>query len=270
MSDPGARLWGMELRPGYREWAPPPELRPAVRCLWASVMPAAGSTLVLPDACVDLIWRQGAGAFVAGPDTGPAPSATPAGTVLVAVRLRPGAGGPALRIPLSELRDQRPGLADLRPDLAGRLPGDLSPGQALGRLIAMTAGLVAAGPPDGLVSHAARLLATSRERTDELAGELGVSERQLRRRCADAVGYGPKALHRVLRFRRFVSRIDAASGPVDLALLAAEAGYADQAHLSRESVRLAGLPPAALVRARRGSPHPGSPDRAGREGAAVR
>jgi hypothetical protein len=33
--------------------------------------------------------------------------------------------------------------------------------------------------------------------------------------------------------------------------VAVEAGYADQAHLTRESVRLAGLPPAALIRARR-------------------
>jgi AraC-like DNA-binding protein len=240
----------MELRPGYREWAPPSALRPAVSCVWSSVAQGGEPTLVLPDACIDLIWRQGAGVMVAGPDTGPVPAPMPAGTVLAAVRLRPGAGGPALGIPLSELRDQRLDLADLRPDLARQLPGDLPPGRALGRLIAMTAGLAAAGPPDGLVSHAARLLATSRERTDELAWELGVSERQFRRRCLDAVGYGPKALHRILRFRRFVSSIDAARGPVDLALLAAQAGYADQAHLSRESVRLAGLPPAALVRAR--------------------
>jgi AraC-like DNA-binding protein len=36
----------------------------------------------------------------------------------------------------------------------------------------------------------------------EVAGELGVSERQLQRRVCDAVGYGPKMLARVLRFRR--------------------------------------------------------------------
>jgi AraC-like DNA-binding protein len=67
------------------------------------------------------------------------------------------------------------------------------------------------------------------------------------------VGYGPKTLQRVLRFRRFVSRIDAlagTAGTADLAGIAAEAGYADQAHLTRESTRLASLPPAALARAR--------------------
>jgi AraC-like DNA-binding protein len=243
----------MELRPGYREWAPPAALRPAVSCLWTSVVPDGEPTLVLPDGCTDVIWRQGAGVFVAGPDTGPAPAVLPPGTMLAGVRLRPGAGGPVLGLPLAELLDQRVDLADVRPDLAGQLPaGDLPPSQALGRLIDITAGLAASGPPDPLVSHAARLLATSRDRTDELATELGMSERQFRRRCLDAVGYGPKALHRILRFRRFVSRIDAAGLGADLALIAADAGYADQAHLTRESVRLAGLPPAALTRARCG------------------
>ena len=242
----------MELRPGYREWAPPAALRPAVSCLWTSVVPSGGQTVVLPDACADLIWQQGAGAFVAGPDTGPAPAVLPAGSVLVGVRLRPGAGGPALRIPLAELRDQRVDLNQVLGGSAQRLPGDLSPGMALGRLIDMTARLVAEGPPDPLVRQAARLLTTSRDRTAELARDLGVSERQLRRRCLDAVGYGPKTLHRILRFRRFIARIDAAGGRADLSRVAAEAGYADQAHLTRESVRLGGLPPAALARSRRG------------------
>jgi AraC-like DNA-binding protein len=251
LSVPAATLGLMELRPGYHEWAPPAALRPAVSCLWTSVVPDSEPTLVLPDGCTDIIWQQGYGVFVAGPDTGPAPAVLPPGTMLAGVRLRPGAGGPVLGLPLAELRDQRANLADVRPDLAGQLPGgDLTPGQALGRLIAVTAGLAAAGPPDPLVSRAARLLATSRERTDELATELGLSDRQFRRRCLDVVGYGPKALHRILRFRRFVSRIDAAGPGADLALIAAEAGYADQAHLTRETRRLAGRTPLELVSSR--------------------
>ena len=55
----------------------------------------------------------------------------------------------------------------------------------------------------------------------------------------------------MLRFRRFVSRVDE-GGPAarDLAVVAAEAGYADQAHLTRECGRLSGLTPAALARQR--------------------
>jgi AraC-like DNA-binding protein len=83
---------------------------------------------------------------------------------------------------------------------------------------------------------------------------LGISERQLRRRFADAVGYGPKTLARVLRFQRFLAlaagedRAAAArGGSGDLAGLAFAAGYADQAHLTRECRQLSGRTPAELL-----------------------
>ena len=104
------------LPPGYSEWPAPAGLRHAIACLWAQVNPDGSDRagLVLPDACSDLIWEQGRGAFVAGPDTGPVRSVMKAGTVVVGVRFRPSAGGPSLGVPLSELRDQRVDLEDLR------------------------------------------------------------------------------------------------------------------------------------------------------------
>ena len=205
---------------------------------------------VLPDACTDLIWQGGVGAFVAGPDTGPAPSEWRPGTVLVGARFRPGAGGAALGVPLSEVLDQRVDADDLPGVPRGRLPGSLSPEEAIRRVAAIAAQMVTERPPDRLVLEAARLLGRPGAQAELVAEQLGIGERQLRRRCQAAVGYGPRMLHRVLRFRRFVSRIDA-GGAVDLATIAAEAGYADQAHLTRESNELAGLTPAALARARR-------------------
>ena len=239
---------------GYTEWPAPAALRDAVACLWAQVTTDAGrSGLVLPDGCTDLIWEQGRGAFVAGPDTGPVPTTMTAGTVMLGVRFRPSAGGPALGIPLSELRDQRVDLADLRPGYARRLSAALDADTAAARALDVTAALVADGAPDPAVTQAARLLRDPRARAEDVAADIGLSMRQLRRRCHAAVGYGPKTLQRVLRFRRFVSRIDASpDGPdrLDLAAIAAEAGYADQAHLTRECGKLSGLTPAALARQR--------------------
>jgi AraC-like DNA-binding protein len=250
----------MEWQPGYREWAPPPEIGGSVACLWARVVPPGGgqTTLVLPDACCDLVWQSGRGAFVAGPDTGPWPSAAPAGTVMAGVRLRPGAGGPALGLPLSALLDQRVGASDLGTGFGARLARSLrptlAPAEALRLLASEVGGLVLDNPADPLAAEAARLLAWPRARAGDVAARLGVGERQLLRRCRAAVGYGPATLRRVLRFRRFVDRIDAGEGQPggpDLARLAAGTGYADQAHLTRECVRLAGLPPAALTAERR-------------------
>jgi AraC-like DNA-binding protein len=250
---------------GYREWAPPPALRSVLACLWTSrddparpdpasdASPpdtAPRATLVLPDGCADLIWQHGRGAFVAGPDTGPVPTLELPGTVLVGVRFRPGAGGGLLGVPLSELRDQRVDLADLRPELARALAADLDPELAATRLVGLTGQLDEAADADRAVQRACHLLASPAARTEDVSDQVGLSPRQLRRRCQAAVGYGPKMLQRVLRFRRFVSLVDASAGATDLAEAAAVSGYADQPHLTRETVQLAGLPPAALIRNR--------------------
>ena len=246
----------MEVRAlpvGYTEWAAPVALRDAVACLWAQVTTPGNdrASLVLPDGCTDLIWEQGRGAFVAGPDTGPVPTTITAGTVVLGVRFRPSAGGAALGIPLSELRDRRVDLADVRPDQAGRLAATLHLDTAAVRTVDVAAALVAAGAPDPAVTQAARLLRDPQARAENVAADVGLSMRQLLRRCHAAVGYGPKTLQRVLRFRRFVSRIDACPDVLDLAAIAAESGYADQAHLTRECAKLSGLTPAALARQRR-------------------
>jgi AraC-like DNA-binding protein len=243
---------GAWLVPGYAEWPAPPPLRGTVACLWASVIPCDGDreTLVLPDACSDLIWEQGVGAYLAGPDTGPVRTLTAAGTVLVGVRFRPSAGGAALGLPLSEIRDQRVGLADLLPGAAKRLAADTDPADAAARALDVAGRMVADAAPDLAVARATALLRDPSARSEDAAAAVGLSMRQLRRRCHAAVGYGPKTLQRVLRFQRFVRHLDVSSGACDLASAAAEAGYADQAHLTRECADLSGLTPAALARVR--------------------
>jgi AraC-like DNA-binding protein len=254
----------VDLSEGYREWAPPAALRHVLSCLWSQVTPekpgrpggadgGGRSSLVLPDGCSDLMWIRGGHAFVAGPDTGPVPTELGPGTVIVGARFRPGVGGSVLGVPLSELLDQRVDLADLRRDVDRRLPGTLEPDEAVARVTDLAGRLAVAGPPDRAVLRACALLGRPGGRTSDVAAEVGLSGRQLLRRCEAAVGYGPKTLQRVLRFRRFVSLVDASAdtdGPADLARAALDSGYADQPHLTRETVRLAGLPPAALVRER--------------------
>ncbi|WP_244211094.1 helix-turn-helix domain-containing protein [Amycolatopsis kentuckyensis] len=72
-----------------------------------------------------------------------------------------------------------------------------------------------------------------------------MSERRLRRRFVQAVGYGPATYLRVSRFQRAVALAPHVCG---LAALAAAAGYADQAHLSRECRALTGLTPRRYFR----------------------
>jgi AraC-like DNA-binding protein len=245
----------VDWTPGYRELPPPAALRPAVTCVWANVAPPEGSTtLVLPDGCSDLIWEHGHGVHLAGPDTRPWPTPLAPGTLLAGIRFGPGQGGTALGMPLSALLNQRVDTADLGSRAVAdvrRLPADARPGVALRALTGAVAAMLADHATDPLVTAAVRLLRQPRVRADEIAARLGVSERQLRRRCQAAAGYGPATLRRVLRFQRFVAWLDRdGRGDGDLARAAAELGYADQAHLSRESVSLAGMPPAAFAASR--------------------
>lgn len=261
---------GAWLAPGYAEWQPPAALRDTVACLWARVPGEdgpGGEGLVLPDACSDLIWEHGVGVYVAGPDTGPwrpGPAPRP-GRVLAGVRFRPSAGGAALGLPLSEIRDRRVALADLIPAGRDRIPAaaglapDLSPAGAAARLLDVAGRLIVGAAPDRAMARAAALLRDPAVRADEVAAAVGLSERQLRRRCHAAAGYGPKTLQRVLRFQRFVQRLDASGPrPLDLAAVAAGTGYADQPHLTRDCLALSGLTPTALARTR-GGPRPPEP-----------
>lgn len=243
---------GAWLAPGYAEWAPPPRLRGMLACLWAAVVPGDGDreALVLPDACSDLIWQQGTGAYVAGPDTRPVPVLTPAGTVMAGARFSPPAGGPALGVPLSQIRDLRVDLSELLPAAARRLPGSLDPALAAATVLDVAGTLAAEGAPDRQVGHATTLLRDPAAKVEQVASDVSLSMRQLRRRFHAAVGYGPKTLQRVYRFQRFVRALDASAGTCDLAAAAVGAGYADQSHLSRECAELSGMTPAALARVR--------------------
>jgi len=249
----------VDWTPGYREFAPPAGLRAALSCLWIGVTSPdePEQTLVLPDACSDLMWYSDAPAVLAGPDSGPAPVVQPAGSVVVGARFRPGAAGAVLGFPLADAADQRidpTQVAALRGRLpAAGMPASLVPA-ALARLIGQ---LADERPPDTTVTTAARLLARPDRRAQDVAHVLGLSERQLRRRCQAGAGYDPRTLQRVLRFRRFVSAIDAGPlPPGGLASAALAAGYADQSHLTRECARLSGLTPRALAAVRGASARP--------------
>ena len=84
-------------------------------------------------------------------------------------------------------------------------------------------------------------------RIETLAGEIGWSRKHLVDRFRSELGLGPKSIARMMRFHQAcrLARIGASNG---WAGIAAESGYADQAHLVREFGELAGEPPTAWAR----------------------
>ncbi|MGV9380542.1 DUF6597 domain-containing transcriptional factor [Nonomuraea sp. NPDC003707] len=96
----------------YVERPPTADLAGRLACVWHQVSEADATQLVVPDACVDLIWGP-EGLFVAGPDTGPMPTPMASGDTFVGIRFRPGAVGDFFGVPLQELRDQRVKVSEL-------------------------------------------------------------------------------------------------------------------------------------------------------------
>lgn len=84
-------------------------------------------------------------------------------------------------------------------------------------------------------------------RVTELAAETGWSRRHLTSRFTSEYGMAPKELARIVRFQRSRELMaDAVTRP--FADVATRAGYADQAHMTREWAALAGCTPTAWRR----------------------
>ena len=235
----------------YREHPPPPDLAALVACTWerAEGPEPEGAVRVLPDGCVDVVWSTRAGLVLAGPDTGPVVYPVERDYAAAGLRLRPGVAGAVLGLPASELRDERPELSALWGRDAARLEERLAladPSERRKLLEESVRPLARQADPDELVLAGLPLLGRRGSSVAELARTLAISERALRRRFNAAIGYGPKRLDRIIRFRRLL-RLASLRPQDGLAAAAAELGYADQAHLTREVRELSGLTPAELL-----------------------
>ena len=240
----------------YREQAPHAALREHVRCLWVNDLSESQTEWVriVPDGCADIVWT-GTRLTVAGPDTQCILDRLPRGSVVVGVRFHPGAASSWFGLPLSELVNSRVPLAEVWRSDADRLSGKViascsAEGIAATLETFLLSRLGEVGRPDREIAFLRRTAGHNFDpvgvRLDRLAADMGISERTLRRRCLGAFGYGFKTLNRVLRFQRFLS-LGARSFNGSLAEVAARAGYADQAHMSREVRRMSGISPGQFV-----------------------
>ena len=107
-------------------------------------------------------------------------------------------------------------------------------------------------PPDPLVPEinaiVARMMA-EREiaRVADVVSRTGIGERRLQRLFAEYVGASPKWVIRRYRLHEAAERL-AAAEDVDLAALALDLGYFDQAHFARDFRAIVGRPPASYAR----------------------
>jgi AraC-like DNA-binding protein len=248
----------------YRELPPP---APDALLMWslASRRPLerAFAYRIVPDGCVDLVFdlRCG-GAWLYGASAAPASADLVGHVDLFGVRLRPGRPGRVLGAPGGEIAGRVIGLADLVPPRAGPTRGwlpacidELAAARDVhARAAVMARGLAAVTRTGSRTDRLGEAIADAIVRgggaagVDDLARRFSISGRHLSRTCRAATGLSPKQLSRLVRFQAALRAL-AATPARNLASLAADHGYFDQAHLTGEFRALLGAPPAAAARA---------------------
>lgn len=195
----------------YREEAPAPLLRGHFRCVWTNAIPDdhVGPVVVVPDGCVDLLWREGA-LRVAGPDVKSATPFLQPGTTIVGMRFQPGAAKNWLGLPMSELVGQQVDLVEFWGQRASEMSdriGQVSIPEK--QSVLLQSELLRLMPEkeepaqDAAVvfSLMRRDAAEPGTKISNILDRLDLSPRTLRRHSHEHFGYGPKTLDRILRFQ---------------------------------------------------------------------
>lgn len=228
---------------------------------------STGPATVFPDGVIDILWRPGQTPWLAGPDTEPWQANLAAGVSLLGLSLHIGAAGALARSSTTEFVGQRVDLDAMLPAAAiGQLTERLDHvglGLEAAQLLAdeLAHHLPTGWQPDPVVEAVCLDLrlsgfiepgrslehGVSIEHSVSIE-QSGLSQRQLRRRFSDAVGYGPALYRRICRLDRFAASAKTASNAdISLGQLAADAGYHDQSHLVRDCRALTGLTPTKLL-----------------------
>ena len=171
------------------------------------------------------------------------------------VRFTAGGFRPFWQAPISQLTDRvvraarlfGPRVERARQAIMGDLGADSGADDA--RMIGYAEALLGSVLPerDRLAEQVAALVSRITDdpglrRVDELSAASGMTARSLQRLFADYVGVSPKWVMRRARLHEAAERADSGE-PVDWASLAANLGYADQAHLTRDFTATLGVSP---------------------------
>lgn len=247
----------------YRESSPPRDLAPFILAYWefAIAAHARGPFVhyVFPDGCTLLSYRAsksetGCRLRVTGPTLRSLRVSASPGDTYWGVRLQPAACRTVLGRSPAALRDASVPCEDVNAELCRALLRQLS---AIGNFREATAAYsrclralrLNLHDLDEKAAAAARKITHCGEgvRLGEVAAAVGLSTRQLQRRFFAAVGLTPKQFARARRIRAIAVKL-AETEFVNWAALAAEAGFADQSHMSHELSALTGRSPGSFER----------------------
>jgi AraC-like DNA-binding protein len=250
----------------FRRIRPAPDLTPFIRYYWVLKGKPLDASLhpIFPDGCTEIVLNLGPPACEQLPHGDPVaqPAAMLVGQMtrpvlvlpgaelrMVGVKLAPWGAVAVLGPEAVNLRDDTAGLGDLG---AGGLEvlreqlddcgDDAAMGVVLDSAMRARLGMSPVSRLDRITKFASALAKGPGCSLDGWARTLGCSARTLERSFERWVGLSPKELARLLRFQQAL-RLAASRPDMNWAVVAASAGYSDQAHLGRDFRQFAGASP---------------------------
>ncbi|WP_405880469.1 helix-turn-helix transcriptional regulator [Streptomyces sp. NBC_01384] len=247
----------------FRRREPAPPLRPYLEHYWLIDwdLPQPYASHVVPHPSVNVVFQKFADqepfGEVAGIGLGLFTQKLEGRGRVCGIQFRPGGFRPfapatpvtawtGRRVPLPEA------LPGTTPEAPRTLDAILTPEDEDARVTALDTFLLSLAPrPDPQADLAMTLVDRIREdrtirRVSDFARAEGTSVRSLQRLFASHVGVGPKWIILRYRIHEALERAET-SAPIDWAALAADLGYADQAHLIRDFTATVGVPPTAYA-----------------------
>lgn len=244
----------------YHEFDPAPDLGSHVASYWGvqvQNVEAGHLHQVIPDGCVGLVSSRqadgGARLSLQGPRLDALWIPVVAGDRFWGARFWPDAGPLVLGCParglLGTLRPADEAIGPVARELGERLAGCRDEVSATAAWETVLRPMVRSCPPlDPVVRTAVLAIIAARGEAPlgELAAAVNLSPRTLQRRFSSAVGLSPKQFARVRRLRGALQHL-VSDSPMSWSAVAADLGFADQAHLIREFGALAGLTPVEVA-----------------------
>jgi len=249
----------------YETYPPPAELSRYVECFWhwKSESSSQENQLILPDAAPELIvhlgtvpsawskatgWQDQPQAFIYCAARRCLDLRVPASMDVFAVRFRPWGLSRFNLGKMSEMLDRAvspaQGLEDLGPRVVKAVESEGTDETRRGRVNELLLSeLEIDSPRAGLISALIDALNGAENPAQRLAAQLSRSSRTVRRLWRELVGISPRSYAKLMRFHRALAFVEQGQ---PLVAVAAECGYADQAHMGRQIRQLSGLPPSRL------------------------
>lgn len=228
--------------------------RLAVEKVWTSLSDTNKNALILPDGRADLILKfmlddndrpYDIKPIIAGPSADWWLSPAIPRTAFIGLRFKPGFGGYFLGVPLATIAgkahsgDEALALAPQLNSLCAAAPDVAT---LIGRLEVFFEGYDAPQISNSLLGVIDDMhLSGGRATVKTLAQNNGITERTLHRLFKKYVGLSPKSFASVLRFHRALRLITRNGLKIGQAAL--EAGFSDQAHMTRDFKRHGGFTP---------------------------